>query len=122
MALKYIYEKDILIDGIWGNQTKGAVLEVFERLSIPAPITTKTNYLKFLDITGKVAFKLYEEEGSPLKLLDNLNDIVEQLPTNNKTEVQQALNSFLDHNLTSEWLNSMGTSNHNLDAIIDNFL
>lgn len=88
LVLKYIYKEEILIDGVWGRQTSGAVKEVFERLGISTPITTKANYLKFLDITGKVAFKLYEEKTSPIHLLSNLTEVIEALPQENRTTVQ----------------------------------
>ncbi|WP_299104984.1 hypothetical protein [uncultured Tenacibaculum sp.] len=117
LALKYIYNEEILIDGLWGRQTSGAVKEVFGRLGISTPITTKANYLQFLDITGKVAFKLYEEKTSPIHLLSNLTDVIEALPQENRISVREALNSFLDHEETSTWLHDFEEET-NLDQII----
>lgn len=34
LALKHIYREEILVDGIWGNQTGGVVKTVFNRLGI----------------------------------------------------------------------------------------
>lgn len=123
MALKYIYHEEILVDGLWGRQTSGAINEIFSRLQINTPITTKANYLKFLDITGKVAFKLCEKKNSPLNLLDNLNGVIDDLSFQDQNSVKQALNSFLDHQETSQWLTSFDESNHHdLDQIIDSVL
>ncbi|WP_299277914.1 hypothetical protein [uncultured Psychroserpens sp.] len=118
MVLRYIYGKSIIIDGVSGPQTRASTREVFERLNISTPITTKVNYLKFLDLTGKIAFKLSEDKVTPLQLLDNLETVVEGLPVTSKHAVSQALNSFLMHEDTSSWLNGI-TENHNLETIID---
>lgn len=118
LVLKHIYKEEILVDGIWGRQTSGVVKEVFERLGINTPITTKANYIKFLDITGKIAFKLYEENTSPKHLLSNLTEVIEALPQQNRTAVREALNSFLDHEETATWLGDF-EENHNLNTIIE---
>ncbi|WP_052172596.1 hypothetical protein [Psychroserpens jangbogonensis] len=122
MVLKYIYGKEIIVDGLWGGQTRGMVKAIFERLNIATPITTKVNYLKFLDVTGKIAFKLSEAKNSPLQLFDNLTDVVETLPIRHKTEVMQALNSFSDHSTTSQWLTAFEIKHHDLDAVITEIL
>ncbi|CAL2093917.1 conserved protein of unknown function [Tenacibaculum sp. 190524A02b] len=121
LALKHIYKEEILVDGIWGRQTSGIVKEVFNRLGIHTPITTKANYIKFLDVTGKVAFKLCEEKATPIHLLDNLNEVIEDLPQQNKLAVREALNSFLDHHDTANWLGDL-SDEHDLDTIIDSVL
>ncbi|WP_296382879.1 hypothetical protein [Winogradskyella sp.] len=121
MALKYIYDKPIIIDGVSGPQTRSFTKNVFNRLNIKTPITTKVNYLEFLDITGKIAFKLSEEKVSPLVLIENLESVIENLPTANKHKVSEALNTFLIHNDTSNWLSSVSTE-HDLDAVIDSVI
>ena len=118
LALKHIYKEEILVDGVWGRQTSGVVKEVFERLGINTPITTKVNYVKFLDMTGKIAFKLYEENTSPRHLLSNLTEVVEDLPQQSRIAVREALNSFLDHEETASWLSDFGEI-HNIDTIIE---
>lgn len=120
-VLKYIYKEEVLVDGIWGRQTAGVVKKTFERLGISQPITTKANYLKFLDITGKVAFRLYEEKTTPMHLLHNLTEIIEGLPQPNKIAVREALNSFLDHEDTAEWLGNF-EEEHNLVDIINSIV
>lgn len=123
LVLKFIYGKEILVDGRWGVQTRGVVNEVFARLSINTPITTKANYLQFLDVTGKIAFKLCEKKNSPLKLLDNLAEVIEELPVQNRNRVQQALNTFLDHDGTSSWLNDFDSDTPgDLDDIINTLI
>ena len=119
MVMKYVYDKDILIDGLWGPQTRNAVKDIFARLGIDLPITTKKNYLNFLDLTGKIAFKLCEEKSNPIQLLDNLNEVIGDLQTQDMIKVREALNSFLDHTSTSDWLSSVDDDHHDLDAIID---
>ena len=123
LVLKHIYGKEILVDGIWGRQTSGIVNKVFKRLNIKTPITTKRNYLEFLDITGTIAFKLYEKKTTPLQLLDNLNDVIEDLPLTNRNMVQEALNSFIDNDDTAQWLNTFDSEFHgDIDTIIDTVL
>jgi len=122
MVLKYIYGKDVIVDGISGPQTRAFTREVFNRLNISTPITTKKNYLAFLDVTGKIAFELSEAKDSPLQLFDNLNHVVEALPVQHKNEVMQALNSFSDHDATSQWLTGFEDKHHDLDAVITNVL
>nr|WP_321225700.1 hypothetical protein [uncultured Psychroserpens sp.] len=121
MALKYIYGKPVIIDGLSGPQTRGHTKDVFDRLNISTPITTKVNYLKFLDITGKVAFKLSEENITPLQLLENLETVIDELPAANKHVVREALNTFIDNDETSTWLNGI-TNHHDLDSVIDHVL
>lgn len=118
MTFKYIYGEDVLVDGVWGPQTSGVVNKVFNKLGIDLPITTKANYLKFLDLTGKIGFKLSEEKNSPLTLLENLNDVVNNLQTQDQLKVKEALNSFLDHSQTSQWLSNIDGATHDLDSII----
>ncbi len=119
MALKYIYLEQIQIDGRWGPQTSGMVKTVFTKLDVPLPITTKRNYLKFLELTGKIAFELAQRKTSPLQLLDNLIDVVEDLPLHNRNGILETLNSFIDHHETSDWLN--GFTAHS-DTDIDTFI
>ncbi|MFD2917907.1 hypothetical protein [Psychroserpens luteus] len=121
MVLKYIYGKPVIIDGLSGPQTRNYTNEVFNRLNINTPITTKANYLKFLDITGKVAFKLSEEKTTPLQLLENLETVINQLPAANKHVVKGAFNTFVDNDETATWLNSV-TNHHDLDSVIDHVL
>ena len=99
------------------------VNKVFSKLQIDTPITTKKNYLQFLDVTGKIAFKLYEKQVSPVQLLDNLVDVVEGLPLQNQSSVLEALNSFVDHDHTTQWLNTFNSNVHDdLDSIIENII
>ncbi len=121
LVLKHIYKEEILVDGVWGGQTAGVVKEVFNKLGINTPITTKNNYLEFLEITGKIAFKLCKEKTSPIHLLDNLTEVVEGLSQENRTAVREALNSFLDHNDTSTWLGNF-SEEHDLDSVINTVL
>lgn len=119
MALKYIYGEEVIIDGIWGPQTSGMVKTVFGKLEISLPITTKINYLKFLQLTGKIAFELAQRKASPLRLLDNLTEVVEDLPIQNRNPVFEALNSFVNHQKTSTWLNEFKEhSDMDIDTLI----
>ena len=121
LVLKHIYKEEILVDGVWGRQTSGVVKKVFDKLGIASPITTKTNYLNFLEVTGKIAFKLYEEHTSPKHLLSNLAEVIEGLPQQNKIAVRAAFNSFLDHGETATWLSNFEEI-HNLNAIIEEII
>jgi len=121
MVLKDIYQKPVIIDGISGPQTRGFTNEVFNRLNIELPITTKKNYLKFLDITGKIAFKFSELQLNPLQLLENLETVIDDLPTAHKHQVNEALNAFLVHNSTSTWINTIRPQ-QDLDIIIDTII
>lgn len=119
MALKYIYGEEVIIDGRWGPQTSGMVKTVFGKLGISLPITTKVNYLKFLQLTGKIAFELAQIKTSPLGLLENLTDVIEALPAQNRNPVFEALNSFVDHQKTEAWLNNFTTPTEmDIDTLI----
>nr|WP_321224416.1 hypothetical protein [uncultured Psychroserpens sp.] len=121
LVLQYVYGKSLIIDGVWGKQTSTLVDEVFARLNINTPITTIVNYKKFLTITGKIAFKLSEDAVTPLDLLENLEAVVDDLPTTNKHEVRQALNSFVLHTETQNWFSTL-TDSHDLEAVIDSVI
>ncbi|MDT7828239.1 hypothetical protein RQM65_06150 [Pricia sp. S334] len=112
MALKYIFGMEVLVDGSWGRQTQAAVRAVFERLGIRLPITTKKNYLQFLETTGNLAFELSKAEASPARLLANLTDVLRGLPVRYKNGALEALNSFADHQETVEWLNGLDGDPH----------
>lgn len=112
MVLKYIYGEEIIVDGLWGPQTKSGTEVVFYKLGLSLPITTKSNYLKFLDLTGKIAFELVKGSTSPLDLLNNLMEQIESLPLHNKLEIRESLNSFMNHSETVDWL-SQRTENPN---------
>ncbi len=123
LVMKHIYGEEILVDGLWGRQTRGMVNTIFDKLQIPEPITTKSNYLKFLELTGKIAFELCKRKNSPLRLLDNLTEVLEDLPLQNKNTALAAFNSFMDHDETSSWLNKFEEHSHNnIDTIIQNVL
>lgn len=123
MVLKYIYGEEILVDGLWGRQTRGAVTRVFEKLQISTPITTKANYLQFLDKTGTIAYELCKRKNSPVRLLDNLTEVLEGLPQQHKIPVLEAFNSFIDHDDTALWLNTFGAHAHNeVDDVIDSLM
>lgn len=121
LVLQYIYGKSLIVDGVWGRQTSGLVNEVFSRLKIKTPITTKVNYKKFLDLTGKIAFKLSEDNLTPMDLLENLETVIDNLPAANKHNVREALNSFVLHRDTQSWFGTM-TDNHDLETVIDSFV
>lgn len=122
LVLKHIYRENILVDGFWGPQTSAVVGEVFGRLGISTPITTKVNYVKFLDLTGKIAFKLCEKKITPIQLIDNLTEIIEDVPVQNRIAIREALNSFLDHNETATWLNKFTDEHHDLESAINSVL
>ena len=54
-AITWIYGYPILIDGIWGPQTKGALEKTLQELDI-SNIEDTNNWVKFLDITAKKGF------------------------------------------------------------------
>ncbi|MGJ8744945.1 hypothetical protein [Polaribacter sp.] len=122
LVLKHIYEENILVDGFWGPQTSGGVSRVFAKLGINTPITTKVNYLKFLDLTGKIAFKLSDKSATPLQLIDNLTEVIEDVPVQNRIAIRAALNSFLDHNDTSTWLQQFTHDNQDLESVINSVI
>lgn len=121
MVLKDIYQKPVIVDGISGPQTRGFTNEVFNRLNIELPITTKRNYLKFLDVTGKIAFKLSEYKPNPIQLLDNLETVISQLPLSERQQITEAFNVFLVHEATATWMRSFPPS-QNLETVIDSFV
>lgn len=118
MVLKHIYQQPVIIDGISGPQTRHYTDTMFKRLKLKTPITTKANYLKFLDVTGKVAFKLSESKPSPIVLIENLETVISNLSDASKLKVSEALNSFLNHEETENWLNTIDKQDQ-LETIIN---
>ncbi len=118
LTLNYIYDIPILIDGFWGPQTAGAVAEVFHLLDIEGEISTAEHWMEYLDMTGRVAFQLFEQEKTPLTLMNNLFAMLNTTNFSDKNRLLESLNSFRYHEKTENWLDSFSTEK-NLPKVIE---
>ncbi len=119
LVATYSYGLPVLVDGIWGNQTAGAVKEMFVLLDLTGKITSKRTWMSFLDKTAKVSFALFEQSKNPSRLLDDLYATLldVNVHSNDRAAVLQALNNFRNHQATDKWLSKFGDP-QSLEAII----
>ncbi len=61
--------------------------------------------------------------GGLMAVVGAIVDVVEGLPLQNQSSVLEALNSFVDHDHTTQWLNTFNSNVHDdLDSIIENII
>ena len=118
LTLNYIYNIPVFIDGEWGPQTAGAVAEAFQMLNINGEITTKKYWFKYLELSGTIAFRLFEQDKNPRALIDNLYAMLRDADFPQKNSVLESLNNFLNHDQTEKWFASIATEK-DLPAIIE---
>lgn len=117
MTLAYIYDLEVVIDGLWGPQTRGAHKLIAEKLKI-APGINKASWLKYLEVTGKICFHLFDHSKSPIRLLDNVYQTINVQGGFGRQAVVEALNSFRLHPATGAWLESLGDDEDRLAKAI----
>lgn len=109
-GLTHIHDRPVLIDGIWGNQTSGAINDILDILGLSGAITTKSTWLAYLDRTAHLGFGPVEAENdpTPADLLDQLFQIIDglDLVTDHDQKIQGALDVFVAHPDTQTWLES----------------
>jgi len=117
----YIYEHPVEIDGIYGPQTEGAINHIKNLLGLTGNITTPNTYKAILRKTGKLAFLKFEQNKSPLTLLNNVYDVVSSLniDTGKRITINAALNDFRNHQETDEWLVENYLVDSNLEQLIN---
>ncbi|MFK8164915.1 MAG: hypothetical protein AB8H12_20885 [Lewinella sp.] len=117
-TLSYIYQEEVVVDGLFGPQTQGAFNRVATKLGIRTGNPAR-DWLTYLELTGKVAFKLFESNKAPVRLLNNVYELVGDLPLSNRVALAEALNSFRYHPTTDSWLGGLGDDDDRLAAAID---
>jgi len=118
LVLNYVYDMRVLIDGVWGPQTAGAVAEVFQMLDIKGEITTKKYWIEYLDLSGTIAFQLFEQDKNPRALINSLYATLIYTDFPQKNSVLESLNSFLNHDETESWLDGFSVDG-DLNTIIE---
>jgi len=118
LVLKHIYDKHVLVDGIWGPQTAQSVDDTFRLLGIDGSITIQRHWFKFLDLTGKVAFRLFEQNKTPLALINNVYAAIQDLAIPERYTLLESLNSFRFHPATDAWLGQYSLE-QDIEAVID---
>jgi len=103
MTLAHIYNLEVVMDGLWGPQTRAAHKLMAAKIRIPAG-TNKTAWLKYLEVTGKICFHLFEQNKTPIRLLENVYETIEVQGGFGRRAVVEALNSFRLHPATNAWL------------------
>ena len=64
-SLTYIHDRPVLIDGVWGRQTKGAIQDTLRTLSLGADIENMSTWQAYLRRTAKKGFELVEQAPVP---------------------------------------------------------
>lgn len=117
MTLSYIYNLEVVVDGLWGPQTRAAHKKIAAKLKI-APGTGKASWLKYLKVTGKICFHLFEHNKTPIRLLDDVYETINVQGGFGRQAVVEALNSFRLHPATDAWLASLGNEDDRLAKAI----
>lgn len=117
LCLSYLYNQPVVIDGIWGPQTNGALNQVLHHLKIVGGFAQTENWQQFLDLTGKIAFRIFRKEKQPDRLLRDVQAILNRQRRTNNAKALEALNRFRNHTETQRWLNSFERENTLEEAI-----
>jgi len=123
LVLSYIYEKPVEVDGIYGPQSASILREVLDRLNLTGSITTPNTYKAFLRRTGKIAFEKFDQKKSPLRLFNNIYDVISglELDSGSNMMLHQALNNFRNHTETEAWLSNQPLTG-DIESIIDSVI
>jgi len=121
MISSYIYENPVEIDGIYGPQTAAAIENILQVLDLSGAITHPSTYKALLRKTGKIAYLKFEQSKTPLRLLNNVYDVVSHLNIDhgNIMAISEALNDFKNHPETTDWLDGNFSFASNLDDLIN---
>ncbi len=106
MTLRHIYRLDVIVDGLFGPQTEGAYKLVARRLGLRTGFS-KAVWMKYLQLTGQVAFALFDRPKSPRGLMEDLYTLVAEQPGSRSQQILEALNAFREHPETMDWLGAM---------------
>ena len=87
-------------------------------LNINGEITTKKYWFKYLELSGTIAFRLFEQDKNPRALIDNLYAMLRDADFPQKNSVLESLNNFLNHDQTEKWFATIATEK-DLPAIIE---
>jgi hypothetical protein len=117
-TLSYIYQEEVVVDGLYGPQTQGAFNRIAVKLGLKSGSLSKS-WMDYLELTGKVAFRLFETNKAPIRLLDNVYELLGDLPLERRVTLAEALNSFRYHPVTDSWLTSLEDDEDRLAAAIE---
>ena len=119
MALTFLFESPVAIDGQIGAETNGATREVLvqsglagaEEVGTDGALHAKLNevWMPFLDKAVEVGFAGLTPtpvERNPLELLENVHDLIERELGGHaaRKRIETALTAFVNHDATAAWL------------------
>lgn len=117
MTLSYLYHEDVIVDGLFGPQTQAAYNRVAKKLNIKTGNPSKS-WPDYLERTGKVAFQLFTTNKTPVRLLNNVYELISEQPQATSMALAEALNTFRLHPVTDAWLASLEKDEDRLAAAI----
>lgn len=117
LTLKHIYRIDVVVDGLFGPQTDAAYKRTTKVLALNADYK-KATWLKYLDLTGRVAFELFRKKNNPRGLLDNLHQLILDQPMAQRHTLLETFNAFQYHPDTVAWVGQMKSGDKKLEAAI----
>jgi hypothetical protein len=117
LTLKHIYQLSVIVDGLYGPQTENVYKSVAKRLELPSGMS-KVIWLKYLELTGQVAFALFEEKNSPRSLFASIYELVNEQAASQSRGLIEALNDFNEHPDTVAWMGKMKSAEKVLTGAI----
>lgn len=100
-SLTYIHDHPVLIDGVWGRQTGGAIQEVLRDMSLSTDIENMSTWQAYLRRTAKKGFDMVAQEPvqSPQQQLKGAIDSLfeEDVRKEQHKELAQALLNLSHH-------------------------
>jgi hypothetical protein len=109
-ALTYVFNISVIIDGVYGPQTSGAITRTLSIIGVSGSIEDRAVWLAFLSHVAETAFSSEDSasnvDDSPLTLLRKVHEVIdhELKDDSSRKTVESALNVFSDHEATREWL------------------
>jgi peptidoglycan L-alanyl-D-glutamate endopeptidase CwlK len=116
MVLTEIYQNMVEIDGIFGQETRGALESVLADLNIDKDLSQRENWLAFLTKTAERAFGeqpiFITHKSNPAELIQKLYEVLYEELTDNEARkpIESVLNLFTSHEETIKWLEGFRTA------------
>ncbi len=111
VALKYLFDQPILVDGIYGSETKKAIKIVFKQKGISNTISTNSGWDDFLTRCAEIGFVESIVLSNPLTLIESIYDIVgsENIPETTAKRIETALTTFVNNHDVKQFLENYRT-------------
>ncbi len=105
-SLNVLFDANLVEDGIWGPETSQAVTNTFNNLGINTPITTKVNWIAYLEACIPLAFHLALPDVNPRTLLQQVYETIAtaNIDAQEAKRIETSLTAFAMHQESAEFL------------------